>query len=60
MGFFSKFFTAAVKIAITPVAVAADVVKVATGDKPDTTEALLKSAGEDLEDAGDDLAEGNA
>lgn len=54
MGFFSNIISSAVKVALTPVAVVVDVVKVATGQEPDTTKELLESAGEDLSDAVDD------
>jgi hypothetical protein len=60
MGFFSNLVSAAVKVAITPVAVVKDVVDVATSEDPNNTKKLLKSAGRDIEDAGDDLANGDA
>ena len=58
MGFFSNIISATVKVALTPVAIAADVVKVATGQEADTTKDLLRSAGKDAENAIDD-ATGN-
>lgn len=60
MGFFTNMLSSAVKVALTPVAIAADVVLTATLQEPDTTKKLLKSAVDDLEDAGDDLANGDA
>lgn len=59
MGFFNfvgDIASAAVKVALTPVAVVADVaVKVATGENPGLAEGAIKSAGKDLEDAVDDI-----
>lgn len=46
---------AAVKVAITPIAVVKDVVSVATGQDSDATKNLIKSAGDDLCDAVDEL-----
>jgi hypothetical protein len=51
MGFFSNIVSAAVKTAITPVAVVKDVVNVVTGEEPEETKKLLQSAGEDVEEA---------
>ena len=48
--------SAAVRVAITPVALVADVgVKVVTGENAGITEGVVKSIGKDLEDAADDL-----
>lgn len=58
MGFFGNIFSAAVKTVLTPVAVATDVIKVVKEEEPNTTKNLLKSVKEDIEEAGDDLAEG--
>jgi len=58
MGFCSSLVSGAVKVALTPVAVVADAVTVATGGDPDNTKDLLSSAGNDFEDALDD-ATGN-
>jgi len=58
MGFFSSIISSAVKVAISPVAVVVDVVKVVTGNEPDTTKNLLESAGEDMSDAFDDATGG--
>lgn len=56
MGFFSSIISATVKVALTPVAVVKDVVNIATGEEADATKELLESAGEDLEEAGDEIA----
>lgn len=58
MGFFSDILSATVKVVLTPVAVVADVVKVVKGEDPDTTKHLLKSAGEDFDDAVDEITGG--
>ena len=58
MGFFSSIISSAVKVAISPVAVVVDVVKVATGNDTNTTKNLLESAGEDASDAIDDITGG--
>jgi len=58
MGFFSSIISSAVKVAISPVAVVVDVVKVVTGNEPDTTKNLLESAGKDMSDAFDDATGG--
>lgn len=58
MGFLSGLFSAAVKTVLTPVAIVKDVVNVATGEDADATKHLLESAGDDVKDATDDLADG--
>jgi len=59
MGFFNSLISvasAATKIVLTPVAMVADVaVKVTTGENPELTEGAIKSAGQDLEDAVDEI-----
>jgi len=55
MGFLTNMFSSVVKVAITPVAIAVDVVKVATGNEPNTTKDVLKSAVSDAEEGMDDL-----
>jgi len=55
MGFLTNMFSSVVKVALTPVAVVADVAKVATGNEPDTTKGLLRSAVNDVEDGMDAL-----
>ena len=59
MGFFSSMIGSVVKVAITPVAIAADVVKVATGNDADTTKNLIQSSVEDVQDAMDSLTDGD-
>lgn len=54
MGFFSNIVSSVIKVALTPVAVVVDVVKVVKGEEPNTTKDLLTSAGEDASDAIDD------
>lgn len=58
MGFFSKIFSATVKIVLTPDAIVKDVVNVATGEEPDATKKLIKSAVKDTEEAFDDMGDG--
>jgi len=58
MGFFSSIISSVVKVAISPVAIVVDVVKVATDKEPDTTKNLLESAGEDVSNAIDDITGG--
>jgi len=58
MGFFSNLISATVKTALTPVAVVKDTVNVVTGEEPEETKKLIESAGEDLQDAGEELADG--
>lgn len=57
MGFFGKMIGAAVKVAVTPVAVVKDVVDVAQGDTPNNTSNLIDSAIDDVADAFNDLTE---
>lgn len=58
MGFFSGILSAAVKVALTPVAVVTDAVAIVKGDEPNNTKDLLKSAGEDFDDAMDEATGG--
>ena len=58
MSFFSSFTSAIIKTVLTPVAIVKDVVNIATGEEPDSAKSLLQSAGEDLEDAIDDVCGG--
>lgn len=58
MGFFSGMFSAAVKTALTPLAIVKDAVNVVTGQEVDDTKKLLESAGDDVKEATDDLADG--
>ena len=59
MGFFNALIdvaSAATKVVLTPVAIVADVaVKVTTGENPGLTEGAIKSAGQDMKDAIDDI-----
>jgi len=61
MGFFNSLISvasAATKIVLTPVAIVADVaVKVTTGENPELTEGAIKSAGQDMEDAIDEIVD---
>lgn len=61
MGLFNSLIdvvSAVTKVALTPVAIVADVaVKVATGENPGLTEGAIKSAGQDMEDAIDDICD---
>ena len=54
-GFIGEVASATIKVAATPIAAAVDVVSIATGNEPDATKNLIKSAGEDLEDAGNEI-----
>jgi hypothetical protein len=58
MGFLSNILSATVKTVLTPVAVARDVVNIVTGEDVDATKQLLESAGEDVAEATEDLADG--
>lgn len=58
MGFLSDIVGAAVKTALTPVAVVKDVVNIASGESPDTTKELLESIVNDIYDGIDDLGDG--
>jgi hypothetical protein len=58
MGFFSNLIGATVKTALTPVAIVKDAVNVVTGQDADETKKLLESAGNDIKEATDDLADG--
>jgi hypothetical protein len=58
MGFLSGMFSAVVKTALTPVAIVKDAVNVVTGEEADATKSLLESAAEDVEQATDDLGDG--
>jgi hypothetical protein len=58
MGFLSKMLSAAVKTALTPIAIVKDAVNVVAGEEADATKSLLESAADDVNDATDDLGEG--
>lgn len=53
MGFLTNLISATAKTALTPVAIVKDVVEVATGNEPENTKKLLKSAAKDIEKASD-------
>lgn len=53
MGLFSDIVGAAVKVAVTPIAVVKDAAEVVTGGDSENTKKLLESAGKDLESAAD-------
>jgi len=55
MGFLTNLISATVKTALTPVAIVKDVVDVATGNEPESTKKLLKSAAKDAGKAGDTM-----
>jgi hypothetical protein len=60
MGLFdalSDLTSAVVKTALTPIAVVKDAVDVVSGKEPENTKELLKSAADDVEEAGKDLTE---
>lgn len=59
MGFLSNILSATVKTVLTPVAVVKDVVNVVTDSEVDATKNLLSSAADDVEEAADDLGEGD-
>ena len=53
MGFFKNIISAAVKTALTPIAVAKDAVDGVSGKGPNNTKNLLRSASKDVNDAFD-------
>ncbi len=59
MGFLTNLVSATVKTALTPVAVVKDVVNVIRDEEADSTKNLLNSVGGDLNNAADDLVDGN-
>ncbi|MDP4201429.1 MAG: hypothetical protein Q8861_01940 [Bacteroidota bacterium] len=54
-GFFGDVASAAVKVVATPLAVGSDLVNIATGGEVKATEKLIKSVGDSLENAADEL-----
>lgn len=58
MGFLGSLISATIKTALTPVAVLKDVGNVLTGEEPNSTKDHIKSIGDDLSEAGDDLCDG--
>lgn len=58
MGFLTNVLSATVKTALTPIAVAKDVINVATGEEIDSTKSLLESAKDDIEESFEDIGDG--
>ena len=58
MGFLTNILSATVKTALTPIAVAKDVVNIATGEEIESTKSLLKSAKNDVEEGFEDIGNG--
>ena len=58
MGFLTNVLSATIKTALTPIAVAKDVVNIATGEEADSTKSLLESAKDDVEEGFEDIADG--
>ena len=58
MGFFLDLISASVKVVLTPVAVVKDVVNIVTDEEPDATKSLLESAVEDVQQAFEDIVDG--
>lgn len=58
MGFFLDLISASVKVVLTPVAVVKDVVNIVTDEEPDATKSLLESAVEDVQQAFEDMGDG--
>lgn len=54
-GFIGEVASAGIKLAVTPIAVVDDVFSIVTGSEPDTTKKFIKSAGNDLEKAVDEI-----
>jgi len=54
-GFIGEVTSAAIKVAVTPIAVVKDVVDIAGGDEAENTKKLIKSAGKDIEKGFDKL-----
>ena len=59
MGLITNIFSATVKTALTPVAVVKDAVEITKGNDPKNTKELLESAKDDMEEAVDDLVDGD-
>ena len=55
MGIITNLISATVKTVLVPIAVVKDAVEVVKWKEPENTKELLKSAVEDLKDAGDTL-----
>lgn len=59
MGLLSNLVSAAVKTALTPLAIVKDAINIVSDEDPDTTKRLLESAADDVEEAADDISDGN-
>jgi len=53
----SDLASATVKTALTPIAIVKDVVNVVTGEEPDATKKLLKSAAKDVDEAAKEITD---
>lgn len=53
MGFLTNIISATVKTALAPIAIVKDAVDIATGEEPNSTKKILKSAAKDASRAGD-------
>ena len=58
MGFLTNILSATVKTALTPIAVAKDVVNIATEEEIKSTKSLLESARNDVEEGFEDIGDG--
>lgn len=58
MGFFSNILSATVKTVLTPVAIVKDITNIISDEEVNATKDLLASAGEDLEEAIDEITGG--
>jgi len=54
-GFIGEVASATIKIAATPLAAASDVISIAIGGDADATKNLIKSAGDDLSNAEEEI-----
>lgn len=59
MGFLTGLLKTVVNVAAAPIAIVADVVKVANGDEPDTTTSVLGNTSTELTNSIEDLVEGD-
>ena len=58
MGFLTNILSATIKTALTPIAVAKDVVNIATGEEVNSTKSLLESAKDAAEEGFEDIGDG--
>ena len=54
-GFIGDVASATIKTALTPIAVVKDIGAVVIGEEPTSTEKLIESIGDSLEDAGNEI-----